>query len=207
MNKWGIAERLFHLIATVFGKKVLCIHPIFTACLVLKTTRVLCFKNSPYPARWHAPRKSSRSQNLVPYFYFAFPISKEKAVVNSNFPAGRRKGDFLYVWKNGAPPSHLSKVPPRSTCLLQLMLLQIESWGSGACSSNGPPSYNIYSPPVWWPWWLGKAPARESCFSALTRQSQWQLMFTQNLAGVQLPESLKNACSFPFQSARLSTIS
>lgn len=112
MNKWGIAERLFHLIATVFGKKVLCIHPIFTACLVLKTTRVLCFKNSPYPARWHAPRKSSRSQNLVPYFYFAFPISKEKAVVNSNFPAGRRKGDFLYVWKNGAPPVTWAKFLP-----------------------------------------------------------------------------------------------
>lgn len=55
--------------------------------------------------RLHAPWQSSWSQNLVPYFYFSFSISKEKAVVNSNFPAGRGKGNFLCVWKNGTPPA------------------------------------------------------------------------------------------------------
>lgn len=36
-------------------------------------------------------------------FLFLFSISKEKAVVNSNFPAGRGKGHFSCVWKNGTP--------------------------------------------------------------------------------------------------------
>ena len=36
-------------------------------------------------------------------FLFLFSISKERAVVNSNFPAGRGKGNFLCLWKNGTP--------------------------------------------------------------------------------------------------------
>jgi hypothetical protein len=30
----------------------------------------------------------------MPYFYFSFSISKEKAVVDSNFPVGRGKGNL-----------------------------------------------------------------------------------------------------------------
>lgn len=52
----------------------------------------------------HAPWKSGQSQNLVPYFYFSFSISKGKAAANSNFPAGTGKENFLCVWKNGTPP-------------------------------------------------------------------------------------------------------
>lgn len=39
----------------------------------------------------------------MPWFLFLFSISKGKAVVNSDFPAGRGKGHFLCVWKNGTP--------------------------------------------------------------------------------------------------------
>lgn len=81
-------------------------------------------------------------------FISLFSISKEKAVVNSNFPAGRGKGELFMCVEEWHPPSHLRTVPPRNTCLLQLKPVQKESWGSEACSSNVPPFYNIYSPPV-----------------------------------------------------------
>lgn len=69
----------------------------------------------------HALWKSSRSQNLVPYFYFSFSISKEKAVVNSNFPAGRGMGDFL-VCERMAPPQ-----PPEDSSSQEHLLAPIEA--------------------------------------------------------------------------------
>lgn len=100
---------------------MLCIHSVFRACPMLKTTRVLCFKNSHHPPRLHAPWKSSRSQNLVPYFYFSFSISKEKAVVNSNFPAGRGMGDFL-MCERMVPPQ-----PPEDSSSQEHLFAPIEA--------------------------------------------------------------------------------
>lgn len=75
----------------------------------------------------------ARAKTWCPSF-ISFSISKERAVVNSNFPVGGQ-GNF-YVCERMAPPcprpSHLRTVLPRNTCLLQLKPVQIESPGSGA---------------------------------------------------------------------------
>lgn len=88
-----------------------------------------CWKQQGYFAsriliilpRWHAPWKSSRSQNLVPCFLFLFSISKGKVVVNSNFPAGRGKGHFFCVWKNGTPQ------PPEDSSSQEHLFAPIEA--------------------------------------------------------------------------------
>lgn len=94
-------------------KGVLQVHPLvkrflaFIQCLqhLQRWKLHTCFASRIFIVhhRVHAPWKSNWSQNLVPCFYFSFSISKEKAVINSNFPAGRRKEHFLCMWKNGTP--------------------------------------------------------------------------------------------------------
>lgn len=60
---------------------------------------------------------------FVCLFDFSFSISKERVVVNSDFPAGWGKGNF-YVCERMAHPSHLRRALPRNTCLLHLKSVQ-----------------------------------------------------------------------------------
>lgn len=137
--------------------------PVMPASLRWKDVRTLGSRFL-LQSRLHVWWKPRWSQNLVPWFYFSFPISKTRAVFNSNFPA-EGKGNF-HVWKNGTP-SHLRTLLPRNTCLLQLKPVQTESPGSGASLqmlhystifithlSTGYDSLGRLQPrkPVPWPW-------------------------------------------------------
>lgn len=90
----------------------------------------------------------ARAKTWCHIFISLFPFQKEKLQLILIFLQAQGRRTFYVCERMAHPPSHMRTVPPRNTCLLQLMPVQIESWGSGDCSSNGPPFYNIHSPPV-----------------------------------------------------------
>lgn len=91
-------------------------------------------------------------------FLFLFSISKGKAVVNSDFPAGRGKGHFLCVWKNGIPQ------PPEDSSSQEHLFAPIEAspnripgTGSSLCTCPAALQYSFPTCPV--------AAAAGECFS------------------------------------------
>lgn len=72
-------RKTYSILQLVFGKKMLCIHSVFRVCPMLKTTRVLCFKNSHHPSQITCSVEIQSEPKSGAIFLFLFFHFKRKS--------------------------------------------------------------------------------------------------------------------------------
>lgn len=135
------------------------------------------------------------------WFLFLFSISKGKAVVNSDFPAGRGKGHFLCVSKNGTPgPPEDSSSQEHLFAPFEASPTRVLGIGSSLCKCPAALQYSFPTCPMAATAW--ECSSQGKLFLGPDMAEPKAANVHQNLAPVQLPELKKKKSP---QSIRLST--